>query len=178
MVPTKCRKSCFTVRVMAALLLLSGCMAFVFAQSGTIETDRYEELLAKAKKVSTADLYKAYNANKNTFGRDRTGQTFIISGRISEVRKGNVTNNYIVALEIPGTSDVVKVVYPENISPIEREYVSLLEKGAGFEAFVVGRSHYEFVDAACTMFNDQLRTVRFSTIKIAGEEDNYIDGEM
>jgi hypothetical protein len=164
-----------------AALLLSGCLAQVFAQNGNVEADRYEDLLAKAKKVTTAELYNAYGANKDKFGRDRTGQTFIVSGRINEVRKGNVTSNYIVALEVPGASDVVKVVYPENISPVEREYVSLLEKGQGFEAFVVGRSHFEFVDAACTMFNDQLRTVRFATFKMAGNDEGdegFSDGEF
>jgi len=136
-------------------------------EKGWLPPEQFRAQLQSAPQISTEQLRKDYRANEIRFQRDMVDRPFIITGKIVDIRRGSSFTDgggtYMVQLE-GGILSSTYVVYPESIPSVERNYISSLEKGHIFKAFVVmtnkdGRPNY--VDVVNTTVNGQWHTERF-----------------
>lgn len=104
------------------------------------------------------ELYQLYSENEVRFKNNFTDNVFLVYGTVANVRT-SIFNEYIVELY---TSDSLlsnlSVVYPSSISKAKLQDLAELNKGDYFEALVVGRSIWVYVDVLCYKLNGQTRT--------------------
>jgi hypothetical protein len=128
-----------------------------------LPTDKFESLLKEVVKISATEMNDLYNSNKIGYENRFGGKYFIITGRISQIRPAYIGSTSIVELRVPDWNDDIRVVYPENISDAEREYIGSLRNGYEFQAFVRGQTNRPgYVDIVCKSVNGQARTVTFN----------------
>jgi hypothetical protein len=109
------------------------------------------------QKISAREMYADYKANSVQFELNYKEKAFIVTGRISKIRKG-FFGEYIVELPVSNGTYGVSVVYPDSISEAKKQDLAALSLGEYFEALVAGRSTYAYVDVICYRINGKTRT--------------------
>lgn len=142
------------------------CIAVLIASSAiaediVIDRTQLAGFLESAKSGAgyTPDyLCKYYNQNAVKFESDFKHVAFKIRGYITRIRRG-FFDEYIVELKCDESwiSDLA-VVYPKKISEVKKKELANLNVGSYFEALVVGRSSWYYVDVPVWNQNGVYRT--------------------
>lgn len=162
--------------VFAAVLLCSLCFGdgMRFKLDGNAHIFSYNDLKTLHESKSTIHsysangLYRAYDRLRESCGNNEllfeqkketafAHAVIVLSGYVSQVRK-SFFNEYIVELETTESLADIGVVYPEKISAAMLSDLMNLKRGDYFEAIVITRSTYLYVDVPVWNQNGVYRT--------------------
>lgn len=143
------------------LFILSFFVLSVFADDIVISRTQLADFLEQTKNYSgytPDDLYRDYEQNALKFENDFKHTAFKIHGYVARIRRG-FFDEYIVELKCNESlvSDLA-VVYPSRISEAMKKELMNLNIGDYFEALVVGRSSWYYVDVPVWNSNGTYRT--------------------
>lgn len=118
----------------------------------------FKEQIKTAYGYTPSELYRLYNQNAIKFENDFKYKAFKIKGYIARIRRGFL-DEYIVELKCSESwvSDLA-VVYPSRISEAMKKELMNMNIGDYFEALVVGRDNWFYVDVPVWNSNGTYRT--------------------
>lgn len=142
-------------------LFLSLFILSAFAEDIVISRSQladFKEQMKTAYGYTPDELYRFYNQNAVKFENDFKYKAFKIKGYVSRIRRG-FFDEYIVELKCNENwvSDLA-VVYPSRISEAMKNDLMNLNIGEYFEALVVGRAAWFYVDVPVWNSNGTYRT--------------------
>lgn len=143
------------------LLFLFVTTLSIFAEKIVVSRDRLLEIFEQAKnieKFTPDELCKIYDNNALKYENLFYHTAFIVKGKITTIRR-SVLDEYIVELQCNANwiSDLA-IVYPEKISTAMKEKPMNLSPGEYYEALVVGRKSWYYVDVPVWDSNGVYRT--------------------
>lgn len=167
------KKKIVTIIVMLLFIPFVFADTFSFRLDGNVHILSYNNL----KKIheldvanySANELYQAYNKLRDSCGNNEllfdqkrktefANQLIRISGYVKQVRK-SILDEYIVELEttVIGAWNI-GVVYPEKISSAMINELMTIKQGDYFEALIITRDTYMYVDVPVWDSNGTYRT--------------------
>ena len=143
------------------LFVLSFYVLTAFAGDTVISRSQLADFLEQSKNITgytPDDLYRYYEQNALKYEHEFNRVAFKIHQYVARVRRG-LFNEYIVELRCNESwvSDL-SVVYPSRISEAMKQDLMNLNVGDYFEALVVGRSDWYYVDVPVWNSNGTYRT--------------------
>ena len=133
----------------------------VFAEDIVISRSQLASFLEQSKNMTgytPDDLCKYYDQNSLKYENDFKHTAFKVRGYVARIRRG-FFDEYIVELKCNESwvSDL-SVVYPKKISEAMKKELMNLNIGDYFEALVVGRESWYYVDVPVWNSNGVYRT--------------------
>lgn len=169
----KTKKLFFTLAIFASLCSVIIAQSFSFRKVGNAAIFSYNDLKqiheTDWRRYTANDLYRQYDNLRDSCGNNEllfeqrretefANRMIKISGTIKQIRR-SILSEYIVEL---GTTEPwawdIGVVYPERISQAMINELMTLKAGDRFEALVVTRSTYMYVDVPVWDQNGVYRT--------------------
>jgi hypothetical protein len=145
-------------RVTCCGLILFAFVCGISFADGYVSLEKFKQFKSsKLERFPAPDLYTYYQQNAIQFESNIKNKVFIITGYVSRIRKG-FFDEYIVELKVPKSFSDISVVYPSTISQAKIKDLAEISIGDYFEAVVVGRSGYMYVDVLYYKLNGATRT--------------------
>ncbi len=154
------------VSVLAMVCILNWMETRIFFLINDLKT--LHESKSTIHSYSANGLYREYDRLRESCGNNEllfeqkketafAHAVIVLSGYVSQVRK-SFFNEYIVELETTESLADIGVVYPEKISAAMLSDLMNLKRGDYFEAIVITRSTYLYVDVPVWNQNGVYRT--------------------